>query len=227
VAFAVMGVHAWMLRRTPDSLFHQRAFALAFGLALVATPLQLVTGDLSAKHIAKHQPVKLAAAEALYTTQAGAPLKLLGLHVPKMLSVLAFADPDAIVQGLDQVPEDERPPVAVVHWAFQIMVLCGLIMLAIVAWGALLWRRRGAPWKSRRFLTACVWAAPCGLIAVEAGWTVTEVGRQPWVIAGVMRTADAVTPMPGLVVPLVAFCALYLVLGVVVIGLLRAHVFRT
>ena len=227
VAFAVMGVHAFMLRRSPDSRFHQRAFALAFGLALVATPLQLVTGDLSAKHIARHQPSKLAAAEALYTTQAGAPLNLFGLHIPKMLSVLAFADPDAVVTGLDAIPEDDRPPVRVVHWAFQIMVLAGLIMIGLVAWGVWVWRRLGAPWKSRRLLTAFVWAAPVGLIAVEAGWVVTEVGRQPWIIRGVMRTAEAVTPMPGLVVPLTVFCALYLALGLVVIGLLRAHVFRT
>lgn len=236
VAAAVLGVHALGLLRRPDSGFHRRAATVAFAVLAVSLPLQIVTGDLSAKHLAEHQPTKLAAAEALFETQTRAPLAIGGwpdvearelkwaIELPGALSFLAFADVDAEVQGLDRVPRDEWPPVVVTHVSFQIMVGCGFALLALVGVG--LWRRwrRGRDrWlDSPLFLKACIAAAPLGLIAVEAGWFVTEVGRQPWVVRGVMKTADAVTPMPELHVPLVAFTALYVVLGVVVVVLLRA-----
>ena len=128
------------------------------------------------------------------------------------------------MKGLDQVPRDEWPPVVVTHVAFQIMVGCGFALLGLVGLGLLLrWRRGAEGWLThRRFLQACVAAAPLGLIAVEAGGCVTEVGRQPWVVRGVLKTSEAVTPMPDLQVPLITFTVLYLVLGVVVVVLLRA-----
>ena len=241
VAVAVLGIHAWGLRRDPDNPLHRAAFRLALGLAMVAVPAQIVSGDISAKHLADHQPTKLAAAEGLYHTQARAPLAIGGLpdseamelrgaiEIPGGLSVLAQGRPDAVVQGLDQVPRELWPPVPVVHVAFQIMVGAGMAMLALVGLGALYWLRarlsgRPPPWRRRGYLALAVAATPLGLIAIEAGWTVTEVGRQPWVIAGYLKTADAVTPMPELVVPFLAFTALYLFLGVVVIVLLRNHV---
>ncbi|MCB9540419.1 MAG: cytochrome ubiquinol oxidase subunit I [Myxococcales bacterium] len=235
VAAAVLGVHAWALRRRPDHRLHRAALGLAFGLLAVSAPLQVVTGDLSAKHVAEHQPAKLAAAEALFETQRGAALAIGGwpdeeagvlryaIHVPKMLSVLAFADPDAEVQGLDRVPRADWPPVAVTHVSFQVMVGCGFALLALVGFGLWLRWRRGRDWPTPRFLQAALLCAPLGLIAVEAGWFVTEVGRQPWIVHGVLRTADAVTPMPNLGVPLAVFTALYLLLGVVVVVLLRAQ----
>jgi cytochrome d ubiquinol oxidase subunit I len=125
------------------------------------------------------------------------------------------------------MPRDQWPPVPVVHVAFQVMVGCGIVLAAVSVIGGLLWWRRRALPDDAWYLRTLVAAGPLGLIAVEAGWTVTEVGRQPWIIRGVMRTADAVTPMPGLVVPFAVFTGLYLVLGVVVIVLLRRQVFRS
>ena len=237
VAFAVLGIHAWRLLKAPDSRFHPHAAQLAFLLAAVSTPLQVASGDLSAKHIAEHQPAKLAAAEGLFTTERGAPLAIGGwpdveartlryaVKVPYALSVLAFADPDAEVKGLDIVPPEDWPNVPLVHLSFQAMVGCGTAMLLLVAWGAVGWWRTRTVWWSRRFLVAAVLASPLGLIAVQTGWIVTEVGRQPWIIQDVMRVEDAVTPMPGLVVPFTVFTLLYALLGVVVVVLLRAHVF--
>ncbi len=240
VAFIVMGIHAWGLRRDPRSRFHERAFGIVFVAALVATPLQILSGDFAAKHLARHQPSKLAAAEALFQTREGAPLILGGwpdvearevhfaLEVPQLLSVLATGAPEGKVLGLEEFSEDLWPPVAIVHVAFQVMVACGVVLLLFVLWGATLWwrRRREASWVDRRFLGAAMVVAPLGFIALEAGWVVTEVGRQPWIVRGFMKTADAVTPMPGLIVPLTAFTLLYLVLGAVVIAMLRAHVFQ-
>jgi cytochrome d ubiquinol oxidase subunit I len=241
VSIAVLGIHAWALRRDPDSALHQCAFRIALTLALVSVPAQIFSGDLSAKYVAEHQPTKLAAAESLFHTQARAPLSLGGwpnpetqtldyaLELPGGLSFLAFSDFDAQVQGLDQVAREDWPPLPIVHVAFQLMVGCGFAMLTLVGVGALLWwlARHGKsspPWRNRRYLLAAMLAAPLGLIAVEAGWVVTEVGRQPWIIRGVMRTADAVTPMPHLTTPFLVFSALYVFLGVIVIVLLRNHV---
>jgi cytochrome bd ubiquinol oxidase subunit I len=241
VAFVVMGIHAWALRRHPHSALHQTAFRLALGLALVATPAQILSGDHSSKHIAEHQPIKLAAAEALFETQTRAPLAIggipdleaqelrYGLEIPGGLSLLAFSELDAEVLGLDAFERELWPPVTIVHVAFQIMVGCGFAMLGVVGLGALLWllaARRGTPppWERPRYLNLAILAGPLGLIAIEAGWTVTEVGRQPWIIVGHMKTADALTPMPHLAVPFLGFTLLYLILGVIVLVLLKNHV---
>ena len=132
-----------------------------------------------------------------------------------------------MVPGLDAVPRADRPPVHVVHVAFQVMVGCGSILMAVALLGGLLaWRRRGLP-EQRWYLKMLVACGPLGFIALEAGWTVTEVGRQPWIVHGVLRTAEAVTPMPGLVVPLVTFTAVYLFLSFVVVATLRRQVFTS
>jgi cytochrome d ubiquinol oxidase subunit I len=236
VSIAVLGIHAAALLRTPDSELHRAAFRIALGLAIVSVPAQIVSGDLSAKHVAVHQPIKLAAAEGLFETAAPAPLSVGGyadeeagrlvgaIEIPAALSILAFADPDAEVRGLEAFPRDEWPPVAIVHFAFDVMVGCGMAMAAVAAVGGLLWWRRREPWRRRPYLWAAVFASPLGLVAVEAGWVVTEVGRQPWIVRGFMRTADAVTSMPGLVIPMLGFTSLYVFLGVVVVALLRRHV---
>ena len=237
VSFMVMGIHAHALRRKPDDPMHRSAFTLALVMAMVAIPLQIASGDRSAKHVASHQPIKLAAAEGLFETTKGAPIALGGvpdlqhgemrgaIEVPYVLSILATGDPNGEVVGLDAVPRELWPPIAIVHIAFDVMVGCGTLMLAFAAWAAWIWwRSRPPPWAHHRLLSVARFVAPLGCIAIEAGWVVTEVGRQPWIVRGWMRTADAVTPMPNLVVPLVAFTALYFVLGIVVIVLLRAMV---
>jgi cytochrome d ubiquinol oxidase subunit I len=210
VSFAVLGIHAWRLLHEPGSDFHRAALRVVLPVALISAPLQALTGDFAAKHLADHQPLKLAAAEGLFVTQAGAPLVLGGwpdvearemhwaLHVPKILSVLAQGDPDAVVVGLDSAPRELWPPVPLVHAAFQVMVGCGVLMLALAGWAGLSLLRRKPLEQNRLFLRAAVLVAPLGLVAVEAGWMVTELGRQPWIIVGVMRVADAVTPMGGL-----------------------------
>jgi cytochrome d ubiquinol oxidase subunit I len=238
-AFGVAGVHAFFLLRDRTSAFHRRAFAIALAVGAIAIPLQAVSGDLIARMVAQRQPAKFAAMEGLYRTRAGAPLSIGGIaddarmemrwaiEVPYGLSLLAHHDPHATVTGLDAFPGGDWPHVEAVHLAFDVMVGLGSALLALALWAAgLWWRRRGLP-DSRWFLRAMVAAAPAGFVAVEAGWVVTEMGRQPWIIYGVMRTADAVTPMPGLVVPFVVFTVVYLLLSVVVVMLLRRTFMET
>ncbi len=149
------------------------------------------------------------------------------IEIPYALSILAFSDPHAEVKGLKAFPKDRRPPVAVVHFAFQIMVFLGFWMMFVAAFGGFLaWRDRRLP-DQTWWLKIVAWSGPSGILAIQAGWTVTEVGRQPWIINGVMRTKDAVTPMPGLIVPFLTFSLLYAVLGVVVIFLLKRQVFQS
>ena len=236
VGFAVAGIHAFMLLRRPGDPFHRRALGLALAVGGVFACLQPLSGHLAAEHVAKYQPVKLAAMEGHWETARDVPLQLGGwpdetteqtrwaLEIPYGLSFLAFGDPHAEVRGLKDFPREDRPPVAIVHIAFQIMVACGTAMMAVAALAAYL-RLRGRDLASPWFLRLLVVSAPLGVIAVEAGWTVTEVGRQPWIIQGLMRTKDAVTPMPHLVVPFATFTLLYLILGVTVVVLLTRKVF--
>jgi len=237
--FAVAGVHALLLLRDPANAFHRRALQIALIVGAPAAVLQPLSGDLSARHIAVHQPVKLAAAEAVFSTEAGAPLSLGGwpdvdaretrfaVEIPYALSLLAFHDPHGVVKGLDAVPRDDWPNVPAVHLAFQVMVALGTYLaLVSLCVGWLAWRRRELA-HHRWLMRAIAFATPMGFIAVEAGWMVTELGRQPWVIYGVLRTSDAVTPMPGLVVPFLTFTLLYCFLGVIVVWLLYRQILRS
>lgn len=234
--FVVAGIHAWRLLRDPGNPFHRRALRIAMLVAAPAAILQPLSGDISARYVAKHQPAKLAAIEALFETRRGAPLTLggwpdeetgtvrWGIEIPYALSLLTHHDPNAEVTGLEDIPRDEWPPVAIVHLAFQIMVGLGLYMAAVSLWAGWRWWRRRDLASSRPLMRAIVIGAPMGLIAIEAGWTVTEVGRQPWIVYGVLRTSEAVTPMPYLPGPLVLITLLYLFLGVVVAFLLYREV---
>jgi len=238
VGFAAAAAHAWRLLKDPTSGFDRKAFAVALIVGGVAAFAQPLSGDLSAKHLAEHQPLKLAAMEGHWETESGAALRIGGwpdeeaeetrysIDIPYALSILAHLDPQAEIKGLKEWAPEDRPPVAITHVAFQIMVGSGFAMMGVAALGALLWWRGGRSLPmDPRFLKLVVASGPLGFIALEAGWTVTEVGRQPWVIRGVLRTADAVTPMPGLAVPFLTFTALYLFLGVTVVALLRRIVF--
>lgn len=230
--FAVAGVHALMILKNKNVDFHRKAFKIAALFACLAAILQPLSGDHSAKDVAQRQPAKLAAMEAHFRTEKGASLVIGGIpdadaervnyaiKIPGGLSFLAHGDFDAEVKGLDQIPKAFHPPVAITHYAFQIMVGLGMAMLLLsllYLWA--LWKKKtDRSWLLKLFVVAI----PLGFIAVEAGWTVTEVGRQPWIIYGIMRTADAVTPMPGIAYSFYLFTAVYLSLaGVVVFMLYR------
>jgi cytochrome d ubiquinol oxidase subunit I len=131
------------------------------------------------------------------------------------------------VKGLEEFPESDWPPVAITHYAFQVMVGLGSLMMLACFWVLYRWVRKQEVAHDRPLLTFLALLTPAGFIAVEAGWIVTEVGRQPWIVYGIMRTADAVTPMPGLIVPLIGISLLYLFLGVVVVYLLWAQIIKT
>ena len=237
--FAVAAVHAFLLLRYRSDPFHRSALGIALSLACLSAPLQILSGDFSARAVGRLQPAKLAAMEAHYTTQNGAPLLIGGipndktrtteyaLRIPDGLSLLLTHTADSRVTGLDQFPQSDWPNVRIVHWAFDIMVGAGTALLVMSAAAGWLW------WKHRRlpdgtwFLRAVVGCGPLGFIAIEAGWAVTEVGRQPWIIYGVMRTAAAVTPMRWIAAPFVTFTVLYVFLAVAVVFLLRRQFLQT
>ena len=239
VGFAVAAVHAYALLQHRDNSMHRKALAIALSVGGVFAFLQPISGHISAGHVADYQPVKLAAMEGHWETRTAAPLRIGGwpdeetettpyaLEIPYGLSLLAHEDPHAEIMGLKDVPPEDRPPVAVVHIAFQIMVGCGFAMMGVALLALFLYLRRKRLPDQRWFLWTLVAAGPLGFIAIEAGWTVTEVGRQPWIVHGILRTADAVTPLRGLVAPFITFTALYIVLAVVVVILLRRYVFAT
>ncbi|HXB28811.1 MAG TPA: cytochrome ubiquinol oxidase subunit I [Puia sp.] len=234
--FAVAGVHALMILRKKNLLFHTKAFKIAVIFAAIAAILQPFSGDKSARYVAKRQPAKLAAMEALYYTGNSVPLIIGGIpdsknkkiyyyiEIPGLLSFMVNRDFHSTVKGLDSIPPENQPPVAITHYAFQIMVGLGMIMMLIsiiYLAGAITKKKwRNSQWLLRLF----VYAIPMGFIAVEAGWTLTEVGRQPWILQGIMRTSDAVTPMPGIKYTFYLFTAVYFSLALVVIFLLYRQI---
>ncbi|GGM84880.1 cytochrome ubiquinol oxidase subunit I [Dyadobacter beijingensis] len=234
--FAVAGVHALMILRGSHVLFHTKSFTIAAVFGCVAALVQPLSGDISAKDVAIRQPAKLAAMEAHFHTEKSASLIVGGIpneekkqvdyaiKLPGFLSFLAHGDFTAEVTGLDRIPEENHPPVAITHYAFQIMVGMGMAMMLIaVLYFTALWKKRKwlqEPWLLKLFALA----TPLGFIAVEAGWTVTEVGRQPWIIYNIMRTADAVTPMPGIAYSFYLFTAIYASLAVFVVFMLYRQI---
>jgi cytochrome d ubiquinol oxidase subunit I len=184
--------------------------------------------------VASTQPAKLASLEGQFKTEVGAPLRIGGLPYPKEqvtkfaleiphgLSLLAFHNPDAVIKGLDQVPEPDWPNVRAVHLSFQTMVGCGSILslFSLVA----LWFHRKKRLFSPPALLLVVLVSPLGFVALEAGWMVTELGRQPWIIYHLLRTRDAVTSLPHISVTFILMSILYLILGVITAWLLAKHV---
>ncbi len=230
--FAVSGIHAWLLIKNPENLLHKEALNIALWFAVVGAVLLPLSGDISAKDIAKRQPLKLAAAEALFKTQKGAPLLIggipdvkerrveYGIEIPHVLSFLAHMNFDAEVQGLDASPEEEWPPVPIVHYAFQLMVGIGSLLAGVALIFFFLYLKKQEWLHHKNFLKLLAFCTPLGFIALEAGWIVTEVGRQPWIIYGIMKTKDSLTPMPGLIYPFLFITALYLFLSIVVTWLM-------
>jgi cytochrome d ubiquinol oxidase subunit I len=234
--FGTAGIHALLALRDRANSFHRHAIAIALLVGGSAVILQALSGDALARMTAANQPTKLAAMEGAFDTRSGAPLRIGGLpdvrtrqtkyaiEIPDGLSLLAFHSPHAVVDGLDKTPASDWPDVPVVHIAFQIMVGLGTLLMGVSLLAAWLKWKRGPLTENRRFLQLLVLCAPLGFIALEAGWIVTEVGRQPWIIYHVMRTAAAVTTMPGLTTPLFLFTGLYVVLALIVIWLMTKHV---
>jgi cytochrome d ubiquinol oxidase subunit I len=234
--FAVAGVHALMIVRKQNVSFHRQAFKIAAGFAAVAAILQPLAGDIAAKSVAKRQPAKLAAMEAYFKTQPASPLVIggipdekqkkvnYGLEIPGLLSFLVHDNFHEPVKGLDQIPEQDQPPVAITHYSFQVMVGFGMFMMLVgVLYLIAVWFKKH--WLEKDWLLKLfIIAIPTGFIALEAGWMVTEIGRQPWIIQGVMRTADAITPMPGIAYSFYLFTAIYFSLSIVVVFLLYRQI---
>jgi len=200
----------------------------------VSALLQPISGDFLAKFVFQTQKTKFAAMEGQFKTERYAPARIGGwpdteaqvtryaIEIPGGLSFMAASDRSTEVPGLDQTPREDWPNVHVTHLAFQVMVGLGSILMGVsVVFWLMRWRLRERAFDSRLLMWALVLSGPLGFLALEAGWTVTEVGRQPWIIHGVMRTRDAVTPAEGVQVMFYGFTALYLLLGSTVVVLLR------
>lgn len=237
--FAVAGIHAFLLLRHPQNTFHQSALNIALVIGGISAILQPLSGDFLAKHVAKFHPLKLAVFEAQVETQHGAPFRIGGrwnpekeifdyvLEIPYALSLMLTSDPNGQVIGLKDFPRETWPPLEVTRTAFQLMVFIGFLMMGLALWGLWLIFTKNNLFQFRGFLQMLVLTTPLGFLAIEAGWVATEVGRQPWIIVGYLKTAEAVTPMPGLLIPLVFFAGLYAFLTCIVIWLMWRHVSAT
>lgn len=221
--FVIGGVSAIYLLKGRHREGAASMLKLAVGFAAITVPLQILVGDLHGLKVHEHQPVKLAAIEGHWQTHRGAPLILFAwpdqeqeqnhyeVSVPKLGSLIITHSLDGEIAGLKSVPPEERPPVAPVFFAFRVMVGVGLLMLGLVVWSGILWRR-GTMTESRGLLRAWTFMAPAGFVAVLAGWYTTEIGRQPYVIYGLMRTSEAASAVSAASVAtsLAAFGTVYL-----------------
>jgi cytochrome d ubiquinol oxidase subunit I len=229
--FLVAAAYAWGFLRGRRGRYERTALTVALSAAAIASPLQVIVGDWAGRDVAKEQPAKLAAFEGLGPTTRGAPVHLLGwydgrhvvggIELPHVLSILAFHSWNAKVQGLDVVPVADRPPVNVVRYSFQTMVGIGtLLALLGVVFLFVRLRRKRLP-RSIWFYRAVALAGPLSVVALIAGWITTEVGRQPWVVYGYQRTAQAVTGANGIPVGYATLVVVYLTLAAAVVWLLR------
>ena len=223
--FFVMGISAWHLLRKSHPEFFNKSFKLGLWVGLVFSLLVAFQGHLHGNEVAQIQPAKLAAMESHWETQANAPLSLLviprldgsgniveALPIPSALSILAYNDPNAVVKGLNDIPEDERPPIMLTFLGFRAMVGIGTLMIVLTLWGLL---KRNSLMDQKLYLRLMVLAIPLPYLAMQAGWILAEVGRQPWIVYGLMRTSDAVSPVSAGQVgfTLVVMTLLYAVLG--------------
>jgi len=229
--FLLAGAYAVGRLRGRWGRYERAALAIPLTIAALASPVQVLIGDWAAREVATAQPVKLAAIEGLQKTTRGASEHVLGWYadgqvkdgiaIPKLLSLLAFHNPDATVKGLETVPEDRRPPVNVVRIAFQLMVGIGTLLAMLGAFYLLIALRRKRLPSSIWFYRAVALAGPASLVALIAGWVTTEVGRQPWVVYRDMLTAEAVTGASGIPVGYATLALVYLGVAVGVLWILR------
>jgi cytochrome bd ubiquinol oxidase subunit I len=234
--FATAGIHGWLRLRRGRNRFDEVAIGIALLVGGAAVLLQSVSGDALARMVAAKQPMKLASLEGQFQTETGAPFRIGGIpfpheretkyaiEIPHGSSLLSFHRPNALIKGLDQEPESDWPNVPMVHICFQIMVACGslLSLFALLA-GWLTWKKPPLS-DHKSFLKALILVSPLGFVALEAGWMVTELGRQPWIIYHLMRTKDAVTSMPNITITFLVMTAAYMILGIIVVWLLSRHV---
>lgn len=234
-SFLAASVYAVALLRGRRDAYHRAGFFIPFTLGAIATPFQIVVGDWAARFLADYQPAKLAAAEGVYRTGSHVPLTLggvtgdhglkYGLEIPNGLSLLVGYSPGTVVQGLDRVPPALRPPVTGVHWAFDLMVAAGFFLLLMGVWLLWQWWRRhragGELSTPRLFLALAALAGPAAVVALECGWSVTELGRQPWIVYGVMSVREAVNPAPGLMTGLWLVLVVYAAMTVATVYVLR------
>ena len=223
IAFVVGAVGAWHLLKDRTNEHARTMFSMAMWMAALVTPIQVVAGDQHGLNTYEHQPVKIMAMEGHYESHPdGAPLYLFGwpndrtqrldyaVGIPKLGSLLLEHDPTAPMAGLDTIPDDRQPPAAIIFWSFRIMVGVGTLMLAIGLWSLVArWRRKLFDWPALH--RAALVMGPSGFVAVIAGWVTTEVGRQPYTVYGLLRTADSVSPLaaPAVAMSLVAFVIVY------------------
>lgn len=236
--FFVAGISAWHLRRRNEVALFTKSFRLGVTFALVFSIFEIAQGHMNAEILGEAQPTKLAAMESHWETGDHVPLNLVqwpspsgegnaieALPIPSLLSLLAAYDPAATVRGLREWPADERPPVLPVFLSFRAMVGLGMLFLALSAWG--FWKRKD-PVSSPLLLRAMVLAIPLPYLANELGWTLAEVGRQPWIVYGLMKTRDAVSPLAGgqVLATLVGFVLVYSLLGLADFYLLAKYARR-
>lgn len=230
-AALLAGIAAFAMLRKGVSAYHKKGLNLMMAVVLVFSLLNSLAGDVSAKFLAEHQPEKLAAAEWHFETESGADLIFLGwlnaeheiigaLHLPKLLSFLAFGDFNAEVTGLNEFPPDEHPPL-LVHYLFDLMAGIGFALLAISSLYFLFvfWKKRNQ--FNKWMLRMVALSAPLAFLAVEMGWFYAEIGRQPWIIRGYMRVEEAATSSPSVRILFFVFLLLYIVLGVICVLVLR------
>lgn len=234
--FATAGIHSWLLLRRGRNRFDEVAIGIALAVGGCAVLAQALSGDALARMVAQKQPMKLASLEGQFKTETAAPLRIGGLpfpakretryaiEIPDGLSLLAFHKPHARILGLDREPESDWPNVRMVHICFQIMVGCGSVLSLFALLSAWFAWKKGPLSKHKMFLKVAVLVSPIGFIALEAGWMVTELGRQPWIIYHLMRTRDAVTPTPNIAITFLVMTLTYVALGTIVLWLLNKHV---
>jgi cytochrome d ubiquinol oxidase subunit I len=236
-AAAMAGIHAFILLKNPTSAFHQRALLISAVVAAVAALAQPIAGDAIARMVAVSQPIKLASLEGQFHTEKSAPLRIGGIpdvaeqkvnfaiEIPGGLSFLAFHDFNHEVLGLDTVPKTDWPPVPAVHICFQLMVMSGGALASLGLWTMyMFFRKKKKMQDNRLYLWACVLASPLGILGVETGWMVTELGRQPYIIHGIMRVTKAVTPVPGIAIQMWIFFFVYLFLMFVVAWIMTRQI---
>jgi cytochrome d ubiquinol oxidase subunit I len=229
--FVLAAVYAFRRLRGHWGRYERTALVVPLTIAALAAPVQVMVGDWAGRDVAAAQPVKLAAMDGSVHTTRGAPEHLFGWYthgrlegavaIPKLLSLLSYHHPDAAVRGLDSVPPSDRPPVNVTHWAFQLMVGSGMLLALLGLVYVVTAARRRRPPESRWFYRGLVLAGPLSLLALVAGWVTTEVGRQPWVAYGVMRTSAAVTGAGGVPVGYATLAVVYAGLVVAIVFILR------